>query len=90
MANVYNNPDFIRLKNFLLTVYGDNCPICGVVAQKLEVHHVDKDNTNNSLDNLIPVCVPCHKLLHKSDLLKLDINELHKRELMLFIKEFIR
>jgi len=28
------------------------------------IHHKDGDRTNNSLDNLVPLCRPCHHLLH--------------------------
>ena len=32
---------------------------CGV-----DIHHIDKDRTNNDKSNLIPLCSNCHKALH--------------------------
>lgn len=38
------------------------CEICGdkPTGRSLHVHHIDKDRTNNDLDNLQVVCVSCH------------------------------
>jgi predicted HNH restriction endonuclease len=29
------------------------------------VHHIDRDNGNNDVFNLVPLCPDCHKLAHK-------------------------
>lgn len=42
---------------------GDDCHLCGPV-DSVVVHHVDGDRTNNSLENLIPVCRSCHGKIH--------------------------
>jgi len=43
-----------------------NCPDCGRNLDQLrtgfEVHHVDGNPTNNSLDNLVGLCRPCHNI----------------------------
>jgi thymidylate synthase ThyX len=39
------------------------CEICES-ANNLEIHHKDKNERNNSIGNLIKVCVHCHELLH--------------------------
>ena len=45
------------------------CSICGFSHKKaLEVHHVDKDPTNDELDNLIILCCNCHSLVHLDNL----------------------
>jgi 5-methylcytosine-specific restriction enzyme A len=31
------------------------------------VHHKDKNPHNNSQDNLMSVCTPCHELIHAAD-----------------------
>lgn len=41
------------------------CQECGKTQKeegcKLSVHHIDEDDTNNDLDNLITLCNSCHK-----------------------------
>jgi len=39
------------------------CLNCGSTAK--ERHHSDKDTKNNEEYNLLPLCVKCHKLIHK-------------------------
>ena len=39
------------------------CDKCGT-DRKIEIHHKDRDITNNSVDNLIPLCKNCHIDLH--------------------------
>lgn len=51
-----------------------NCGLCvlcfraskevGSGAKGLFCHHKDGDKDNHSLNNLIPVCVSCHKIIH--------------------------
>ncbi len=42
---------------------GTHCNRCGT-QEKLCVHHLDEDRTNNELDNLETVCRRCHALEH--------------------------
>jgi len=39
----------------------NKCGICGKTNCRLEVHHKDKNRENNKLENLIKLCVSCHK-----------------------------
>jgi len=39
------------------------CNECGT-DRRIEIHHKDTDITNNSIDNLIPLCKQCHINLH--------------------------
>lgn len=45
------------------------CQNCGItqeeIGRKLDVHHIDGDNTNNDPDNMITLCRSCHKIRHK-------------------------
>ena len=34
------------------------CCICH--ARGIQIHHIDEDNTNNNIDNLVPLCLECH------------------------------
>lgn len=42
------------------------CYICGTAKSDLVVHHLDGDRSNNTLDNLVPMCRSCHSRLHSS------------------------
>lgn len=42
------------------------CSACGT-TRRLEVHHKDKDATNNAPDNLEVLCLKCHRSRHKSE-----------------------
>lgn len=39
------------------------CQKCGIKNKKLEVHHKDRNQRNNEIENLIKVCRRCHMLL---------------------------
>lgn len=39
------------------------CERCGS-SKKLQVHHIDRNPHNNSLDNLEILCLSCHKAEH--------------------------
>ena len=40
------------------------CQRCKADSVSLEVHHIDRDRSNNSLENLMKLCEPCHRLEH--------------------------
>lgn len=42
----------------------NKCNKCGSNIN-VEIHHIDKDTTNNSPNNLILLCRKCHRRLHK-------------------------
>ena len=42
---------------------GRSCDICGA-SENIEVHHIDGNNANNDLENLIPVCRFHHNQIH--------------------------
>lgn len=43
--------------------HGEECVICGD-AGELVAHHVDGDRSNNSPENLRPMCRSCHRSVH--------------------------
>lgn len=47
-----------------LSEKGEECFICGSDGVEIAVHHVDGDRGNNDLENLIPLCYPCHLSIH--------------------------
>ncbi len=42
------------------------CLICGF-DKVVDLHHLDHNRTNNSVDNLVPLCPNHHKMLHKGE-----------------------
>lgn len=49
-----------KLKETIKESYNFTCQHCFSTRLDLDVHHIDYDKTNNSLDNLIPLCKKCH------------------------------
>lgn len=76
-AHEYHARPEVKLRErrrVLLRKYGENglkvferdgfaCQKCGA-KEKLEVHHIDWDEANNSLENLAVLCDKCHGELH--------------------------
>lgn len=62
-----------------------SCEICGA-TKDLEVHHKDKNHSNNNPNNLMTVCSSCHQKVHNQSLTSLygdkiiAITELEKEE----------
>jgi len=42
---------------------GRYCHRCGS-RDKIQVHHIDGDDENDELSNLVPLCEPCHVKVH--------------------------
>lgn len=44
-----------------------SCSRCGYneFICSVQIHHIDRDRTNNSKENLIPLCACCHAALHQ-------------------------
>lgn len=58
--------------------YEHKCAICGYNEDErlLEVHHIDKNRANNNIENLIILCVMCHKKITLGiEKLDIDINK---------------
>ena len=57
----YRDKAFKNLPNY--------CAICGYANKyALEVHHIDRNRTNNDISNLLILCANCHTLEHKGKL----------------------
>ena len=55
------------------------CIICGT-ENALEVHHIDKDRTNNYPENLMTVCEKCHSRIHHQSLEHIFADEIISKE----------
>lgn len=58
-----------HIRNYLLEINNYKCQICGwgeinkyTNIIHLEIHHIDGNHTNNSLNNLQVLCPNCHSL----------------------------
>ncbi len=46
------------VRESVLREFNHRCAICG--ADRPQIHHIDEDPSNNTLDNLLPICPNCH------------------------------
>jgi hypothetical protein len=61
--------NFYRVRKKIFERDDYKCQCCGVKPDDLHTnslvcHHIDVDRSNNSLSNLITLCVQCHSSLH--------------------------
>ena len=59
------------IRKAVWTRSGGYCEMCERASAK-HIHHVDMNRTNNDLNNLSHVCVPCHESIHKRKIPKLN------------------
>jgi hypothetical protein len=58
-----------RYREKALNNLPNSCASCGYDnIHALEVHHIDRDRTNNDISNLQILCANCHTLEHKGKL----------------------
>lgn len=84
-----NNPNWIdgsHKGSFYLTLafreYKHRCAMCGLEEECcLQVHHIDEDRSNPSLENLIILCANCHNRIHRGGY-KITEEVLNNRELV--------
>lgn len=91
---------FSEARRKALEEKGEGCYICDRPRdysphQDISVHHINGDDTDHRVENLLPVCQSCHKRIHRRDtgpykkwhemlpdskqLTKDDLNELYKQ-----------
>lgn len=46
-----------------LQEYDEECEVCGA-TENIHIHHIDGDDENNDIENLIPLCGSCHRKVH--------------------------
>ena len=82
-ANTYfrsgiNNPNYKGkdYRKLCFNNYDKKCAICNEV-NILDVHHIDGNHNNNSINNLIPLCPTHHRYIHSKfyHLIEQDINK---------------
>ena len=75
----YSNAHATARKINELILHKDVCEICGSKIN-LDIHHIDGDWQNNSLDNLMCLCRSCHTKYEKNKNDNLRIRKLTPRE----------
>lgn len=63
--NNYNNSEYRKLRGYLMVKYDSRCQLCSKKSESNHIHHIDGNSLNNEIDNLMIVCVECHRLIHK-------------------------
>jgi len=67
-TDYYNDIDNSKYKyyNKAKAYYGNVCMDCGwsKYSEVLQVHHLDENRKNNSIENLIVLCPTCHNSRH--------------------------
>jgi hypothetical protein len=63
VKNGINTKEYRRIA---FKAHGKHCAICGY-DRVIDVHHLDGDRTNNSPENLIPLCRNHHAELHTNE-----------------------
>lgn len=53
------------MRHVCLWLHDDICYSCKKYHISVDVHHIDQDSKNHDLKNLMPLCKPCHKLIHR-------------------------
>lgn len=64
MGRNHQNREFKHRKEVIKFIYNYECQCCNEATEELEVHHDDRNSANNAWNNLIPLCPPCHRLVH--------------------------
>jgi len=62
--NDKNDRNFSNLKNIILEDKYVICAWCNS-NKHLCVHHIDENNKNDNLNNLVIICKSCHSKIHK-------------------------
>lgn len=69
--NVFVNSDYLRKRLLKEKIFEHKCMLCGLLKWQgrqipLELHHLNGDRMNNTLENIMIICPNCHKLEHEN------------------------
>lgn len=77
-----NSNTITRTRQLLKEFFDFECQICGFneVDYCIDLHHLDENPNNNSVSNLIMLCVICHRKLHQGDIKISKLNAKRKKK----------
>lgn len=78
----HQDKNFKILRSVIIWLYDDRCYVKGCNQTRVEVHHIDKINTNNTLMNLMPLCSECHILVHMMSIKFPEVRKTHVIKLL--------
>lgn len=61
----YHTKENRQKRGVALWLANDQCYMCCNNRESLEVHHIDKNPSNNHVFNLMCLCAECHKSVHR-------------------------
>lgn len=60
----YRSKDHIKIFEYNYWIIRE-CQLCWDKKWPFHIHHIDKDKENNNIQNLIKLCIDCHREQHK-------------------------
>ena len=65
----YSHRFSYKLKRRIRCLFGNKCAVCrcpekSKSRKNLQVHHINEDKLDCRPENLIPLCLPCHRRIH--------------------------
>lgn len=76
-------PQQTKVRAVLQQEIGSQCPFCeNTDVGHFQIHHIDENPSNNSMQNLILICPNCHSKMTKGDIPPIEVME-KKIELLL-------
>lgn len=69
--NIFVKSDYLRKRLIKEKIFPHRCMLCGLSKWQgrripLELHHLNGDRMNNTLENIMIICPNCHKLEHEN------------------------
>lgn len=69
--NLFVKSDYLRKRLLSENIFEHKCMLCGLSKWQgkkipLELHHLNGDRYNNTLENIMIICPNCHKLEHEN------------------------
>ncbi len=81
-----SNKKYRFLRPVFLVFFGYRCQVCNKQAIDLHLHHLDKNPYSNEIFNFLPVCITCHRLIHKGMSIEITI---HHYNTMCLIEQYL-
>lgn len=73
----HQDKEYLIMRGVVIWLYDYKCGLCQKKPKKIEVHHINKNSSDNRIENLMPLCKPCHKLAHKMNIFQqISINKI--------------